>query len=348
MTTTRREPTLDEAVRILLWSAFLCAPSDYRSTDDVTNQEGWKRGWWSVFPPGDLILDQRQDVCEAAREILDLYSNLRASIPASDARWKKFIGNGEAAAALQVLLDRELLKRDGANIRCGIPWLMDPTSPPTPEKPAAPTPEPDPAYAADIDQFHPSHPDYLPPVKPPVPPAVHGGSPDAPTGHTPRKPQGTAQPTPKPATEQLPATPPKPAAFEVLLDVQRRVKRVEDFFSPTVVDPSGTDVLLQSAHPDTVNCLRRVCVLLQVYGSQQRYQLTNGRVSSKHKSRLPEAISLGLRLGVIGLSTADGKSLTLGDHTVVMPDAELERRAAEQRVRDVKNKPRTIREVMGV
>jgi hypothetical protein len=91
-----------------------------------------------------------------------------------------------------------------------------------------------------------------------------------------------------------------------------------------------------------------VCVLLQVYGSQQRYQLTNGRVSSKHKSRLPEAISLGLRLGVIGLSTADGKSLTLGDHTVVMPDAELERRAAEQRVRDVKNKPRTIREVMGV
>ena len=126
------------------------------------------------------------------------------------------------------------------------------------------------------------------------------------------------------------------------------MKRVEDFFSPTVVDPSGTDVLLQSAHPDTVNCLRRVCVLLQVYGSQQRYQLTNGRVSSKHKSRMPEAISLGLRLGVIGLSTADGKSLTLGDHTVVMPDAELERRAAEQRVRDVKNKPRTIREVMGV
>ncbi len=328
MTTTRREPTLDEAVRLLLWSAFLCAPSDYRSTDAATNEEGRKRGWWSVFPPGDLILDQREDVAVAAREILDLYSNLRASIPISDPRWQKFVGNEDAAVALRVLIDRKLLARDGDRIRVGIEWLVDPTSPPAP----APLPEPDPAYADDVDQFHPSHPDYIPPAppKPSAPPAaVHGGSPDAPTGHTSRKPQGT-----QPATEQLPATPPKPAAFEVLLDVQRRVMRVEDFFSPTVVDPTGVDILLEQAHPDTVNCLRRVCVLLQVYGAGQRHQLTYGHISTKHKVRLPEAISLGLRTGTLGLSTSDGKSLTLRDHTVAMPDSELEQRAAEQRERD--------------
>ena len=124
--------------------------------------------------------------------------------------------------------------------------------------------------------------------------------------------------------------------MEVLLDVQRRVKRVEDFFSPTTVDISGIDTLLQSAHPDTVNCLRRLCVLLQVYGDSKRHRLTDGRISTKFKVRLPEAISLGLRTGTLGLSTSDGKSLTLRDHSIVMPDSELEQRAAEQRERDSK------------
>lgn len=162
------------------------------------------------------------------------------------------------------------------------------------------------------------------------------------------EPMNTPEPSPVKTVNSTPAPAPAPREFEVLLDVQRRVKRVEEFFSPTVVDPTGVDILLEQAHPDTVNCLRRVCVLLQVYGSHQRHALTYGRISTKHKVRLPEAISLGLRVGALGLSTADGKSLTLRDHTVVMTDAELERRAAEQRARDAQKVRPSIREVLGV
>lgn len=124
--------------------------------------------------------------------------------------------------------------------------------------------------------------------------------------------------------------------MEVLLDVHRRVKRLEDAFAPTAKDVADVSTLIDSAHPDTVNCLRRLCVLLQVYGDSKRHALTDGRISTKFKVRLPEAISLGLRTGTLGLSTSDGKSLTLREHSTVMLDSELEQRAAEQRERDSK------------
>lgn len=335
------EPTVEEAVQIILWNALradtpsydTCMLSKLYKVKKQALAEGKRRNLWLTYRD-EVTLNFQPAERAAMREILEMFSDTSTVIPVTDSRLDKVRERDSAARlAMRTLIGHGLLTADNGTIRCGIKWWTDTDATPAPAKSPAPLPEPEPA----------------PPPAPKVSEtaAVHGGSPDAPCGAPPRKPQGTAQPTPKPPTP-LPAPPTKPAAFEVLLDVQRRVKRVEDFFSPTTVDPTGADVLLQSAHPDTVNCLRRVCVLLQVYGSQQRYQLTNGRVSSKHKSRLPEAISLGLRLGVIGLSTADGKSLTLGDHAVVMPDAELERRAAEQRVRDVKNKPRTIREVMGV
>lgn len=138
------------------------------------------------------------------------------------------------------------------------------------------------------------------------------------------------------ATATAPAPPSVGNGMEILLDVHRRVKRLEDVFSSTEPDKADVSTLIDSAHPDTVNCLRRLCVLLQVYGSSKRHALTDGRISSKHKVRLPEAISLGLRTGTLGLSTSDGKSLTLRDHAVAMSDAELEQRAAEQRERDSK------------
>lgn len=189
------------------------------------------------------------------------------------------------------------------------------------------------------DPFHPSHPDYIAPSPPPRPKPTAPPAPvraTAPMGKGMDSSGGRGSVS---ATNTAPApTPPSVATgMEVLLDVHRRVKRLEDVFSSTEPDNAdASTTLIDAAHPDTVNCLRRLCVLLQVYGASKRHALTDGRISTKFKVRLPEAISLGLRTGTLGLSTSDGKSLTLRDHSIVMPDSELEQRAAEQRERDSK------------
>ncbi|BBY98367.1 hypothetical protein [Mycolicibacterium fallax] len=222
-------------------------------------------------------------------------------------------------------------------IRPELKTLRRPVPAPTP--PPAPAPRTVTPSRMDPhdDPFHPSHPDYIAPSppprpKPPAPPAPVRAT--APVG------KGTDSSSDSRGSLSATATAPAPPSvgngMEILLDVHRRVKRLEDAFASTEPDVADVSTLITAAHPDTVNCLRRLCVLLQVYGDSKRHALTDGRISTKFKVRLPEAISLGLRTGTLGLSTSDGKSLTLRDHAVAMSDAELEQRAAEQRERDSK------------
>ena len=319
------------------------------------------------------ILDRttEHDILVAARFILHTLETApeRAVTLSSLATMKQVsrIPKSTVTAAIRWLLDGDLCElrkgtlRDvsgNAGRRTDRPALPDPL----PLRRPLPAPKPVTAVPPKPVTQAPRRP-VSEPLEPPAPPFVpyydsfsEGTMPPPPRPKpTPKpkpapkaEPMNTPEPSPVKTVNSTPAPAPAPREFEVLLDVQRRVKRVEEFFSPTVVDPTGVDILLEQAHPDTVNCLRRVCVLLQVYGAGQRHQLTYGRISTKHKVRLPEAISLGLRTGTIGLSTADGKSLTLRDHTVVMTDAELERRAAEQRARDAQKVRPSIREVLGV
>ena len=305
--------------------------------------------------PGGDDGDSQHDVIVSARWVLvELENTSNRALSMDTLRERSTaarIPERTLTAAVRWLRDAELCKlKDGTlrdvtgekgrkqdrSIRPEMLKLRRPVPAPTPP-PAPRTVTPSRMDPHD-DPFHPSHPDYIAPSPPPRPKPT---APPPPVRTTAPVGKGTDSSSVRgsvSATATAPAPPPPSAAtgMEVLLDVQRRVKRVEDFFSPTTVDISGIDTLLQSAHPDTVNCLRRLCVLLQVYGDSKRHRLTDGRISTKFKVRLPEAISLGLRTGTLGLSTSDGKSLTLRDHSIVMPDSELEQRAAEQRERDSK------------
>lgn len=305
--------------------------------------------------PGGDDGDSEHDVIVSARWVLTELENASdRSLPLDALRGRSTaerIPERTLTAAVRWLRDAELCKlKDGTLrdvtgdngrkqdrvIRPELTTLRRPI----PEPPPAPAPVPrtvtPPRMDPRGDQFHPSHPDYIAPSPPPRPKPTAPPAPvraTAPMGKGMDSSGGRGSLS---ATATAPAPPSAANGMEVLLDVHRRVKRLEDVFSSTETDKADVNTLIAAAHPDTVNCLRRLCVLLQVYGDSKRHALTDGRISTKFKVRLPEAISLGLRIGTLGLSTADGKSLTLREHSIVMPDAELERRAAEQRERDSK------------
>ncbi len=315
------------------------------------------RGTLRPHLPGGDDGDSERDVLVSARWTLLELEHARDYALSMDTLRERATGvripERTLTAAVRWLRDAELCKlKDGTlrdvtgekgrkqdrPIRPELTTLRRPIPAPTPQPaPASRTVTP-PRVDPHDDPFHPSHPDYIAPSPPPRPKPT---KPPAPVRATAPVGKGTDSSSVRGSASTAataPAPPPPSAAngMEVLLDVHRRVKRLEDAFSSTETDKADVNTLIDAAHPDTVNCLRRLCVLLQVHGDSKRHALTNGRISTKFKVRLPEAISLGLRTGTLGLSTADGKSLTLRDHTVAMPDSELEQRAAEQRERDSK------------
>ncbi|MCB1257063.1 MAG: hypothetical protein KDB26_08160 [Microthrixaceae bacterium] len=305
MTATRREPTLDEAVRILLWNAIFIAPDDYRSTDTATNEEGWKRGWWSVFPPGDLILDQVEDVVLAAQRILALFSNHHAVVPISDPRWKKFVGVTDAATALQMLLDRKLLKRDGDRVRVGIEWLVDKTSP----APAT-VPEPEPAYAAPAPATSPSGQSQERVTRPA---AVTVSDP------------AYAAEVPAPAPAPIPATRPAGQSVEKVsrpvqvpaepLDplIVRAVRALElmaenQLPRPVEIIPKGDSAVVDTA--------RELAVLLDALGPVTKNALRE-RVRARLRPFTVHALEYAVKCGAFQLV---GSPLRGGEYTLIDPE----------------------------
>ncbi|MCB1256383.1 MAG: hypothetical protein KDB26_04715 [Microthrixaceae bacterium] len=313
------------------------------------------RGTLRPHLPGGMNDDDEHDVIISARWVLVELENASDRALSMDTLRERSnaarIPEDTLKVAIRWLRDAELCKlRDGVlrdvtgdkgrkadrAIRPELTALRRPIPAETP--PPAPAPRTVTPSRMDPhdDPFHPSHPDYIAPSPPPRPKPT---APPAPVRATAPMGKGTdssrgRESVSTTATATATTAPNVGNGMEILLDVHRRVKRLEDAFASTETDVADATTLIDSAHPDTVNCLRRLCVLLQVYGDSKRHALTDGRISTKFKVRLPEAISLGLRTGTLGLSTADGKSLTLRDHAVAMSDAELEQRAAEQRERD--------------
>lgn len=132
---------------------------------------------------------------------------------------------------------------------------------------------------------------------------------------------------------------------ETILDEVRAVHRdLRQALAPITAPKTDADAardVLAASDPMTRKVLTRVVVCLHTYGEMSRTQL-RGKFNGKRLYSLPEAIALGLRIGVLDHNARDGKALRLIDHTKVITDAALETAAAEQRARDVAPKPRAF------
>lgn len=124
---------------------------------------------------------------------------------------------------------------------------------------------------------------------------------------------------------------------ETILDEVRELRRdLRQALAPVTApktDPESAEELLAASDVMTVKVLVRVIVCLHVYGEMTRTAL-RGKLNGKRLYSLPEAIALGLRLGVVDANAQDGYALRLIDHLAVVSNAELELLAAEQRARD--------------
>lgn len=146
---------------------------------------------------------------------------------------------------------------------------------------------------------------------------------------------GTKSKAPKTSVSQ-PETTPVTIGDQILGEVRelrRDMRQALDPITAPKVDAQSAEELLAASDPMTKKVLVRVVVLLHVYGEMARTPLRK-KMNSRWLAFLPEAIRLGLRLGVLDANAKDGTALRLIDHSKVVSNAVLESKAAEQRERD--------------
>lgn len=146
------------------------------------------------------------------------------------------------------------------------------------------------------------------------------------TTTTPKVSQSVAQETTKSVT----------ISDQILAEVREVRRDLRQALAPVTapkVDAQSAEELLAASDPMTKKVLVRVVVLLHVKGELPRTALRK-KMNSKWLAFLPEAIRLGLRLGVLDANAKDGTALRLIDHSKVISNAVLESKAAEQRARD--------------
>lgn len=216
--------------------------------------------------------------------------------------------------------------------------------------PAAPEPEPEPVVepAAPTQQ----------PVKSGVPETSTTSAPVAPA--TTPSPSPSPSPSPKTAPKtsgtvaaasgqssvdtptktapkvSQPETAPVTIGETILAEVREMRRDVRAALAPVTAprtDPQSAAQVLAASDVMTKKVVVRVVVCLHVYGEMTRSGLRK-KMNSKRLYHLPEAIALGLRLGVLDANAQGGKALRLLDHSKVIATAELEQLAAEQRARD--------------
>lgn len=149
---------------------------------------------------------------------------------------------------------------------------------------------------------------------------------------------GTAPPKKvvSPQVSQPETTAPTTIGDQILAEVREVRRDLRAALAPITAPKVDTDAardVLASSDVMTKKVLVRVIVLLHVKGELPRTALRK-KMNSRWLAFLPDAIRLGLRIGVLDANAQGGKALRLIDHSKVITTAELERLAAEQRARD--------------
>lgn len=137
-------------------------------------------------------------------------------------------------------------------------------------------------------------------------------------------------------TVSAPETAPVTIGDQILSEVRELRRDMRQALAPITapkVDAESAEELLAASDPMTTKVLVRVVVLLHVKGELPRTALRK-KMNSRWLAFLPEAIRLGLRLGVLDANAKDGTALRLIDPSKVVSNAVLESKAAEQRARD--------------